>query len=67
MLGEHHDSIVTQEQLLRYAALATADGEDAFTYGVLYAREGAAAEQATARFRSAWRAAYDKKLRRWLS
>ena len=39
LLGEHQDSVVSRNHLLREAAAAHAAGEDTFTYGVLFARE----------------------------
>lgn len=66
-LGTHHDAAVAGNYLLGAADRAAADGEDTFTYGVLYAGEGAAAADAEADFRRRWRAASRKKLRRWLT
>jgi hypothetical protein len=67
VLGEHHDSIVSHERLLQLADRAAAEGENAFTYGVLHAREQAATSQAALRFGRTWNAASAKKLRAWLS
>ncbi len=39
LLGEHQDSVVSRDHLLREAAAAHAAGQDTFTYGVLFARE----------------------------
>lgn len=65
-LGEHHDAVVARAHLGEAAERAAADGEDTFTYGVLYAGEGVAATEAEADFRRRWRAASRKRLRRWL-
>ena len=39
LLGDHQDSVVSREHLLRQADAAHAAGEDTFTYGVLHERE----------------------------
>jgi CHAD domain-containing protein len=39
LLGDHQDSVVSQEHLLTQADAARAAGEDTFTYGLLYQRE----------------------------
>ena len=41
VLGEHQDGVVCRDLLLDLAAVATAHGESAFTYGRLHAREEA--------------------------
>jgi CHAD domain-containing protein len=40
LLGDHQDSVVSREHLSRQAEAAHAAGEDTFTYGLLYQREG---------------------------
>jgi CHAD domain-containing protein len=67
VLGEHHDSVVAQSWLRELADQATTEGDDSFTFGVLHAREDAAAETAQARMTKAWRRASRKKRHRWLS
>jgi CHAD domain-containing protein len=67
VLGEHHDSVVAQSWLRELADQATTEGDDSFTFGVLHAREDAAAETAQARMTKAWRRASRKKRLRWLS
>jgi CHAD domain-containing protein len=67
LLGDHHDSVVTRE-LLREAGLAAhAAGENAFTYGLLHARQAATAERIEAQVGAARKATTAKKIRRWLS
>jgi len=66
-LGIHHDSVVARAYLLAQADRAAAEGEDTFTYGVLYVREQAAARRAEAQFRRRWEQASRRKLRRWLA
>ncbi|KAA8969292.1 CYTH and CHAD domain-containing protein [Mycobacterium sp.] len=39
LLGDHQDSVVSREHLLRQADAAHAAGEDTFTYGLLYQQE----------------------------
>ncbi len=48
LLGDHHDSVVARTVLLSLATKARADGQDTFTYGLLYqsqACQAAAIEQ----------------------
>jgi CHAD domain-containing protein len=45
LLGDHQDSVVSREHLSRQAEAAHAAGEDTFTYGLLYQREGHSAVQ----------------------
>jgi CHAD domain-containing protein len=45
-LGEHQDSIVAAEVLVRLGAAAAQPGQNGFTYGLLFEREHAAAERA---------------------
>ena len=54
ILGEHQDSVVSREYLLRFGAAASAAGENGFTYGLLYALEEQRGEAARKRFRRAW-------------
>ncbi len=65
-LGDHHDGVVTQHELRRFADRAAGDGENAFTFGVLHAREEETTEKAEAKFAKAWDTASRSKLRRWL-
>ena len=66
LLGEHHDSIVSRGHLLRLADHAVDDGHNAFTFGLLYAREEAVTMAAEARFPTAWERASEKRLRNWI-
>ncbi|MGW6845722.1 CYTH and CHAD domain-containing protein [Streptomyces sp. NPDC054958] len=45
LLGDHQDSVVARDALRGLAAQATAAGEPAFTWGLLYGREEALAER----------------------
>lgn len=65
LLGEHQDAVVAAGAL---AELGTGRGAGtaAFTFGVLHARELAAADQARVEFPDAWRRASRGKARRWM-
>jgi CHAD domain-containing protein len=39
LLGDHHDSVVSRENLVEQAEVAHVAGEDTFTYGLLYQLE----------------------------
>jgi CHAD domain-containing protein len=65
-LGGHQDSAVAREVLRREALRAYADGENTFTYGVLHAREAAAADRDLPAVARARDRARRRKLRRWL-
>ncbi len=56
LLGDHQDSVVSREHLLRQADAAHAAGEDTFTYGVLYQREADLAAACERRLGDALRA-----------
>jgi hypothetical protein len=62
LLGEHQDSVIAREAILRLAAEARADGEDTFPYGVLVQLERGLAADAEARLPKAWRKADRGKL-----
>jgi CHAD domain-containing protein len=66
VLGTHQDSVVTRDLLLDYGARAHHTGDNAFTYGLLYARQLAAGQRARREVPAATRAARSRKLRRWL-
>ncbi|MFJ3499877.1 MULTISPECIES: CHAD domain-containing protein [unclassified Streptomyces] len=54
LLGEHQDSVVTRATLRDLAAQAHAAGETAFTWGLLYGREEAAADAAERGLPEVW-------------
>lgn len=66
VLGERQDTVVARQDLLSIAAAATADGENAFTYGRLHRREEDLAAEHERRFEHLWRSASPKKLTAWL-
>ncbi|OBG64631.1 CYTH and CHAD domain-containing protein [Mycobacterium sp. E3339] len=45
LLGDHQDSVVSREHLRHESEAAHADGEDTFTYGLLYQQEADLAER----------------------
>jgi CHAD domain-containing protein len=66
LLGDHHDSVVIRE-LLRTAALAAhAAGENAFSYGLLHARQAATADRLDAALPETWHDATHARPRSWL-
>jgi CHAD domain-containing protein len=64
-LGEHQDSVLTQERL-RDLALHTSSTGAAFLYGRLHALEEQRSEQSQQHFEAAWKAAGRKSVHRWL-
>ncbi|MFE9203736.1 CHAD domain-containing protein [Micromonospora sp. NPDC007230] len=66
LLGAHQDSTVTREVLRRQALRAYAAGENSFTYGVLHARQAAAADRELPGLLRARDRARRRKIRRWL-
>ncbi|HWM75872.1 MAG TPA: CYTH and CHAD domain-containing protein [Nocardioides sp.] len=55
VLGERQDTTVTRTDLLAMARAATEEGESAFTYGRLHARESTRAGQLDGHFERNWR------------
>ncbi|MCW3814617.1 CYTH and CHAD domain-containing protein [Micromonospora sp. DR5-3] len=66
LLGAHQDSTVTREVLRRQALRAYANGEHTFTYGLLHARQAAAADRELPGLVRARDRARRRKVRRWL-
>jgi CHAD domain-containing protein len=66
LLGAHQDAIATGELLREYGMRAHLDGENAFTYGLLHARQHEAGERGLERLVDARRRAGRQKVRRWL-
>ncbi len=64
VLGEHHDAVVAEAWLREWAAGRPPAG--AFAAGMLGGIERAAAADARSRWRKAWRALDDRKLRSWM-
>jgi CHAD domain-containing protein len=57
VLGEHQDSVVARGELRALGVAAYADGDNAFTFGLMYGHEQARAAQALAHFDDAWKEA----------
>jgi len=67
VLGDHQDSVVTQQVLRRLGVQAHLAGENGFSFGRLHGIEQADADRTRAEFSVAWKHATRKKLRRWFS
>lgn len=63
VLGDHQDSVVAREALRNLAIQAHAAGESAFSWGLLYGQEEAAAAQREAELPGVWEEASAPKLR----
>ncbi|WP_406160842.1 CYTH and CHAD domain-containing protein [Streptomyces sp. NBC_01005] len=63
LLGDHQDSVVTREALRTLAVQAHAAGEPAFTWGLLYGREEAAAAARERELPEIWERASRAELR----
>ncbi len=66
VLGDHQDSVVTQQELRTLARGALVDGEDSFAFGVLHAREDHHQETTEERSWVAWADASKKERLEWL-
>ena len=66
VLGEHQDSVVSQELLVELADEAGRRGEETFTYGVMVGDERARAERSRRAFEPVWEETSRKRHRRWL-
>ncbi|MGC9669430.1 CHAD domain-containing protein [Planosporangium sp. 12N6] len=66
LLGGYRDTVASMELLREYGMRAHLDGENAFTYGLLYAREQAVGERRLERLGDARARARRPKVRRWL-
>lgn len=67
VLGVHQDTVVTRAVLRDLGMRAFREGGNAFTYGLLHARQQVAGETALADLPGATRRARRKKVRRWLA
>jgi CHAD domain-containing protein len=66
-LGAHQDAVVASQLLHDYGIKAHQEGENAFAYGLLHARQRDAGEARLADLDRVRRRAGKKRLRRWLS
>ena len=67
VLGEHQDTLVARDLLRDHGMRAYGEGDNAFTYGLLHARQRARGEQALAGVGRARRRAGKRGVRRWLN
>jgi CHAD domain-containing protein len=67
VLGDHQDSVVTQQVLRRLGVQAHLAGENGFSFGRLHGLEQAEADRTRAEFEVAWSKASRRKIRRWFS
>ncbi|WP_327004789.1 CYTH and CHAD domain-containing protein [Dactylosporangium sp. NBC_01737] len=67
VLGAHQDAIVTAELLRDYGVRAFGGGENAFTYGLLHARQAEHGRLALASLARVRRRASRPKVRRWMA
>lgn len=65
-LGEHQDAAIASEVLRTLAARAHAEGENAYTYGVLHERLAAHRARTAEQARRAWRRANRRKRTGWM-
>lgn len=66
LLGAHQDSVPTREALRRVALRAYADGENTFSYGLLYARQATTADRELDGLDQARDRSRRGRVRRWL-
>ena len=67
VLGDHQDSVVTQQVLRRLGVQAHLAGENGFSFGRLHGLEQADADRTRAEFEVAWSRVSRRKIRRWFS
>jgi CHAD domain-containing protein len=67
LLGDHHDAVIARQQERALGIEAHLSGENAFTYGLLYEREGEAADELRARALATWKTASRPRYRRWMT
>jgi CHAD domain-containing protein len=66
VLGDHQDTVVSRAALRDLAIAATAAGDSAFTFGLLYERDAVAAAALQRQAWKSWHRASRRKYRRWL-
>jgi CHAD domain-containing protein len=66
VLGAHQDSVITGQLLRDLGIRAHADGDNAFTFGLLHARQHHAGQQQFTHLKTALRRADRRKVRGWL-
>jgi CHAD domain-containing protein len=65
-LGAHQDTVIARQVVRGLGMTAHLAGENAYTYGLLHARDTAAAQRHAARARRAWRRLSRPRYRRWM-
>jgi CHAD domain-containing protein len=65
-LGEHQDTVVARETLRELGTLAHPAGENGFSFGLLYGRDAARAEEIERDLPELWAQAWKRRNRRWL-
>ncbi len=66
VLGGHQDAVIARAAARELGMTAHQQGENAFSYGVIWAREDQEAERLSREARRAWRSASRPRVRRWL-
>jgi CHAD domain-containing protein len=66
VLGEHQDAVIARQADRELGMSAHLAGENAFSYGVLYERDGQEANRQRKRAVTVWRKASRARYRRWL-
>ena len=67
VLGDHQDSVVTEQVLRRLGVKAHMAGENGFSFGRLHGLEQARADRTRGEFEEAWSQASRRKIRRWFT
>jgi CHAD domain-containing protein len=65
-LGEHQDTVVGRGALRELGALAHADGENGFSFGLLHGRDAGRAARIEEDLPALWAQAWTRRNRRWL-
>lgn len=65
-LGDQHDAVMARDALRGLAIRANGEGENAFTYGLLHARQDERANRLSERARHEWRRANRPKRTAWM-
>jgi CHAD domain-containing protein len=66
-LGDHHDAVITAGELRSLGIHAHAQGENAFTYGLLHARQYERARELAESAQRMWRRADRRKRTAWMA
>jgi CHAD domain-containing protein len=66
LLGDHQDTVVSRRLLRRLAMAAHGEGENEFSYGLLYGHYTAEAQELRAKLPDAWRRTDRSKVRQWM-